>query len=77
MHQIAAMRGVLGIFLLLAVAWALGEWRHDDRERRIPWRTVVAGLILQIVLAVLLLRFPECRTTPFSSPFTMPARRCG
>ena len=58
MHQIAAMRGVLGIFLLLAVAWALGEWRHDDRERRIPWRTVVAGLILQIVLAVLLLRFP-------------------
>lgn len=58
MHQIAAMRGVLGIFLLLAVAWALGEWRHDDRERRIPWRTVVAGLMLQIVLAVLLLRFP-------------------
>src|SRR5437899_168954 len=52
------MRGVLGIFLLLAVAWALGEWRHDDRERRIPWRTVVAGLMLQIVLAVLLLRFP-------------------
>jgi CNT family concentrative nucleoside transporter len=52
------MRGLLGIVVLLAVAWVLGEWRRGDRERRIPWRTVATGLILQGGLAVLLLRFP-------------------
>ena len=52
------MRGVLGFFLLLLLAWALGERRHGDDRGRIPWRTVVAGLALQVVLALLLLRFP-------------------
>ncbi|MBO0737010.1 MAG: nucleoside:proton symporter [Alphaproteobacteria bacterium] len=50
------MRGVLGFFLLLVVAWALGE--RPAHARRIPWRTVAAGLGLQVVLALLLLRFP-------------------
>src|SRR5215831_1765506 len=52
------MRGVLGFFLLLLLAWALGERRRGDHQRRISWRTVVAGLGLQVVLALLLLRFP-------------------
>ena len=52
------MRAVFGIFLLLVLAWALGEWRRVDRERRIPWRTVGTGLVLQAVLALVLLRFP-------------------
>jgi len=52
------MRGLLGILLLLFLAWALGEWRRGEPERRIPWRTVVAGLMLQAALAILLLRFP-------------------
>ena len=52
------MRGVLGFFLLLLLAWALGERRRRDNMGRIPWRTVVAGLALQVVLALLLLRFP-------------------
>jgi concentrative nucleoside transporter, CNT family len=52
------MRGVLGIFILLLVAWALGERRRRDERRRISWRTVAAGLALQLVLAVLLLKFP-------------------
>ena len=52
------MRAVFGIFLLLALAWALGEWRRADRERRVPWRTVGTGLMLQVALAVLLMRFP-------------------
>ena len=52
------MRGILGFFLLLLLAWALGERRHGDDRGRIPWRTVVAGLALQVVLALLLLRFP-------------------
>lgn len=46
------MRAILGILLLLLVAWAVGERRH------IPWRTVAAGLAMQLLLALLLLRFP-------------------
>ena len=52
------MRAVLAIFLLPALAWSLGEWRHGDRQCRIPWRTVIVGLGLQVTLAILLLRFP-------------------
>src|SRR6516164_9477105 len=47
------MRGLLGLVALLAIAWALSE----DR-RRIPWRTVLAGVALQWALALLLLFFP-------------------
>ncbi len=47
------MRGLLGLAALLAIAWALSE----DR-RRIPWRTVIAGVVLQWVLALLLIYFP-------------------
>jgi CNT family concentrative nucleoside transporter len=47
------MRGLLGLTALLAIAWALSE----DR-RRIPWRTVIAGIVLQWVLALLLIYFP-------------------
>jgi CNT family concentrative nucleoside transporter len=47
------MRGLVGVAALLAIAWALSE----DR-RRIPWRTVMAGITLQWALALLLLFFP-------------------
>jgi concentrative nucleoside transporter, CNT family len=47
------MRGVIGLLALLGVAWLLSE----DR-RSIRWRTVVGGVALQLVLAVLLLRVP-------------------
>ena len=52
------MRGVLGIFLLLLLAWALGERRHGHHDPRIPWRTVIIGVTLQVLLALLLLRLP-------------------
>jgi concentrative nucleoside transporter, CNT family len=52
------MRAVLGIFVLLFLAWAFGERRVVDRARPVPWRTVVAGLALQVSLALLLIRFP-------------------
>ena len=52
------MRAVLGIFLLLLLAWALGERRSGDKALPIPWRTVATGLALQVLLALLLLRFP-------------------
>ncbi|HEY2617188.1 MAG TPA: nucleoside transporter C-terminal domain-containing protein [Acetobacteraceae bacterium] len=47
------MRGLLGLAALLAIAWALSE----DR-RRVPWRTVIAGVALQWALALLLIFFP-------------------
>jgi len=46
-------RGVLGIAVILLVAFAIGENR-----RAITVRTVVGGLILQVLLALLLIRFP-------------------
>jgi len=54
------MRGLLGLGALLAIAWALSEDRH-----RIPWRTVAAGIVLQIVLALLLLHFPPAAAAIF------------
>ena len=47
------MQGLIGYAALLALAFACTE----DR-RRIPWRTVVGGVLLQWVLALLLLRVP-------------------
>ncbi len=54
------MRGLLGLAALLAIAWALSE----DRSR-IPWRTVAAGVLLQVALAVLLLGFPPANAVIF------------
>src|SRR2546430_1763548 len=47
------MRGLLGIGVILLLAWGLSE----DRAR-IPWRVVVAGVVLQFGLAFLFLTFP-------------------
>jgi CNT family concentrative nucleoside transporter len=46
------MRAVAGLVALLALAWLLSE----DR-RRVPWRAVAGGLVLQLGLAVVLTRF--------------------
>ena len=50
------MRGVLGIVVILLLAWALSENRT-----RVPWRVVTVGVLLQLVLAFLFLRFPPAR----------------
>ena len=47
------LRGVVGLILLTASAWALSV----DR-RRIPWRVVLWGLGLQVLFAVIILRTP-------------------
>ena len=47
------MRGLLGIVVLLFVAWLLSENRW-----RIPIRTVVTGVALQFALALLFVKFP-------------------
>jgi CNT family concentrative nucleoside transporter len=46
-------QGLLGVALLLGLAWALSEDRRNP-----PWRLVAAGLALQVVLALILLKLP-------------------
>jgi len=46
-----ALHALLGIAGLLAIAWALSESR-----KQVPWRAIVAGLGLQLFLAVLFLK---------------------
>ncbi len=47
------MQAILGIVVLIAVAWLLSEQRLGVR-----WRTVLVGLAIQFALAVFLLRVP-------------------
>ena len=42
---------------LVALAWAAGEAR-----RAVPWRAVVAGLVLEVVLAVVCLKLPVVKS---------------
>lgn len=49
----ANLQSAFGIVAFLAVAWLIGESR-----RRFPWRIVLAGLALQFVLALALLKLP-------------------
>ena len=50
------LQSAFGICVIVALAWVLSE----DR-RAFPWRTVAAGLLLQAVLALLLLKVPAAR----------------
>lgn len=51
------MQSIFGLAVLLVLAWCLSENR-----RQIPWRAVIGGLALQILLAVLLLKIPASKT---------------
>lgn len=46
-------QSLFGILGLVAIAWVLSEQR-----RRVSWRVVVAGLLIQFLIATLLLKFP-------------------
>jgi concentrative nucleoside transporter, CNT family len=50
------IQSVVGILALLSVAWLLSENR-----RLIPWRMILAGLALQVTIAVLMLKAPLFR----------------
>ncbi|MEQ9366782.1 MAG: Na+ dependent nucleoside transporter N-terminal domain-containing protein, partial [Leptospirales bacterium] len=52
-----ALQAILGIIVFCGIAWALSENR-----RNIPVRTVLVGLSLQLVLALLLLRWDDARS---------------
>jgi len=51
MEILERLRGVIGIVVLLAIAWALSNSR-----RKIPWRALAWGLGLQIAFALLILK---------------------
>lgn len=48
--MIQALAGIAG---LLLIAWLLSE-----KRRQVPWRAILAGLALQLVLALILLKLP-------------------
>lgn len=50
------IQGLVGMLVLLAVAWLLSENR-----RLLPWRLVLAGLTLQVAIALLMLKAPLFR----------------
>ncbi len=47
------LRGLLGLGVLALCAWAL-----SSNRKRIPWRVVIWGLVLQFVFALIILRTP-------------------
>jgi CNT family concentrative nucleoside transporter len=48
---------LLGLVVFLLAAFAIGRLR--DRRARVPWRTVVWGLALQFIFALIVLRTPR------------------
>ena len=51
------LRGLLGMFVLIAIAWAFSKNR-----RAISWKTVGIGLLIQLVLAIGILYVPVIQT---------------
>ncbi len=47
------LRAILGIFVFLTIAWAI-----SSNRKRIDWRLVGGGVLLQVLLAVIFLKFP-------------------
>ncbi len=50
------LQSAVGLLVFIGIAWLLSENR-----RRVPWRTVAAGLGLQLALAVVLVKLPLSR----------------
>jgi len=51
-----SLQSAAGLLGLAAIAWLISENR-----RAVPWRTVGAGISLQLLLAIMLLRLPAFR----------------
>ena len=51
-----ALQGIFGYTVFLGLAWAISENRGA-----VPWRTVAGGVLLQLALAVVILRLPGAR----------------
>ena len=55
--MLEVMQAAFGLLVFIAFAWALSENRRD-----VVWRTIAAGVALQIILALLLLKIPLSHT---------------
>ena len=55
------LQSVLGVFVILLTAWVFSENR-----RAFPWRSVAGGLILQVFIALVLLKIPVARDVLFA-----------
>jgi CNT family concentrative nucleoside transporter len=51
------LQGIFGYAVFIALAWAISESRRD-----IPWRTVAGGVLLQVTLAVIILKLPGAQS---------------
>jgi len=51
-----ALQSAFGLMVLLVIAWAISENR-----RAVPWRIVLPGVALTLLLAALLLKFPPAQ----------------
>src|SRR5690242_7823385 len=51
-----ALQSAFGLFVLLAIGWAISENR-----RQVSWRRVGASLVVTLVLAVLILKIPALK----------------
>lgn len=51
------LRGIIGIAVIVLIAWL-----SSANRKRIDWRLVITGLILQLVIAVLVLKVPVVRS---------------
>lgn len=62
------LRGILGLAVLLGIAWAL-----SNNKRLVNWRLVAAGLGLQLVFGILMLKGRELATvfSPFGWPLAL------
>jgi CNT family concentrative nucleoside transporter len=59
--MILAIQSTFGFFVLLALTWAISENR-----RAVPWRIVISGVVLMVVMAALLLKVPLFKQFFFS-----------
>jgi len=50
------LQSLLGYAAFVGIAWALSKQR-----RAVPWRTVAAGVLLQFVLAIVILKLPAAQ----------------
>ena len=48
-----ALQSLMGFFALFALAWVISE-----KRRAVPWRTVIGATLLQVVMFIMLFKFP-------------------
>ena len=48
-----ALQSLMGFFALFALAWVVSE-----KRRAVPWRTVIGAVVLQVVMFIMLFKFP-------------------